>query len=219
MKEFPDRGGRLPYRLWYDEAEIEAIAAEMLRRAGHPTLPDSPAVDVDAFVELHLGLVPEYTWLPRGVLGATEFRADGTMRMQIAAELSDRAERDPRAETLLRSTVAHEAAHVLLHRVLFLTESRQLFGPGVTVRSELCRSVAFTRPGYQGEWWEWQANRGMAALLLPRDALDAWLAGREQAFPREPVTRRREAAARDFRVSVDAVRRRLAQVQALSASS
>jgi hypothetical protein len=219
VKEFPDRGGRLPYRLWYEEAEIEGIVAGELARAGQPRLPESPATDVEAFLELHLGLVPEYTWLPRGVLGATEFTAKGETRVQISAELSDRAERDPGAATLLRSTVAHEAAHALLHRVLFLRESRALFGPGVATRTELCRSVAFTRPGYQGEWWEWQANRGMAALLLPRDALTAWLADRERAEPGERATARRQAAAREFAVSADAVRRRLAQLGALEATA
>src|SRR4030088_2534643 len=27
VREFPDRGGRLPYRLWYEEPEIESITA------------------------------------------------------------------------------------------------------------------------------------------------------------------------------------------------
>jgi len=218
VKEYVDRRGRLPYRLWYEEAEIEEIVSRELRRAGYPTLPGSRATDVEAFFELHLGLVPEYTWLPRGVLGATDFAADGGLRVQVSAELSNRAERDPAAEKLLRSTVAHEAAHVLLHRVLFLKESSALFG-GLASRCELCRSVAFTRPGYQGEWWEWQANRGMAALLLPREALTAWTGERERHAPRETVTARREAAAREFGVSVDAVRRRQAQLQALGAGA
>jgi IrrE N-terminal-like domain len=213
VKEFPDRGGRLPYRLWYEESEIEGIIARELELAGHPRLAGSPATDVEAFLELHLGLLVEYAWLPRGVLGASEFTAKGEARVQVSAELSRRAERDPGAATLLRSTVAHEAAHALLHRVLFLRESTALFGPGVTTRTELCRSVGFTRPGYQGEWWEWQANRGMAALLLPAGALTAWMADRERAQPGEKVTERRLAAAQAFAVSADAVRRRLAQLE------
>ena len=217
MRELRDRGGRLPYRLWYEESEIEAITARELRRAGRPALPGRPATDVEALLELHLGVVPEYTWLARGVLGATEFTATGEIRLQISAELSHRAERSPVAETLLRSTLAHEAAHVLLHRVLFLKESGDIFG-GLASRSELCRSVGVPRPGYQGEWWEWQANRGMSALLMPRDAVAAWIAGRERLAPDEPVTARRTAAAADFGVSVESVRRRLAQLQALEAA-
>lgn len=218
MKEVRDRGGRLPYRLWYEESEIESIVARELALAGHPTLPERPATDVDAFLELHMGVVPEYTWLPRGVLGATEFTARGEVRLQVSAELSYRAERGGAAEKLLRSTLAHEAAHVLLHRVLFLKESRDLFG-GLASRSELCRSVGVPRPGYQGEWWEWQANRGMSALLLPSDALRTWMADREHAAPGERVIPRREAAAAAFGVAAEVVRRRLAQLDALETSS
>jgi hypothetical protein len=215
MKEFPDRGGRLPYRLWYEESEIEAIVARELALAGDPVLAGRPATDVDAFLELHLGIVPDYAWLPRGVLGATEFTARGEVRLQVSAELSLRAGRERAAETLLRSTLAHEAAHILLHRVLFLKESSDIFG-GLKSRSELCRSVGVPRPGYQGEWWEWQANRGMSAVLMPRPAFSAWMAERQRAAPEEPVTARREAAARAFGVSVEAVRRRQAQLQALA---
>ena len=218
MRELPDRGGRLPYRLWYEESEIESIAARELALAGRPTLAGRPATDVEALLELHLGVVPEYTWLPRGVLGATEFTARGELRLQVSAELSMRADRDGAAEKLLRSTLAHEAAHVLLHRILFLKESRDLFG-GLASRSELCRSVGLPQPGYQGEWWEWQANRGMAALLLPADALAAWFAERERTAPGERVPARREAAAAAFGVSVEAVRRRQAQLRALGPSA
>jgi hypothetical protein len=214
VREFPDRGGRLPYRLWYEEAEIESIVDRELALAGRPAVAGRPATDVDAFLELHLGIVPEYTWLPYGVLGATEFTARGEVRLQVSAELSLRAGRERAAETLLRSTLAHEAAHILLHRLLFLEESRDIFG-GLASRSELCRSVGVPRPGYQGEWWEWQANRGMSAVLLPRAALSAWLAERERLAPRETAAARREAAARDFGVSVESLRRRRAQLQAL----
>jgi hypothetical protein len=218
VKELRDRGGRLPYRLWYEEAEIESIAARELRRGGRPTLAGRPATDVEALLELHIGIVPEYTWLPRGVLGATEFTARGEVRLQVSAELSHRADRDPAAEKLLRSTLAHEAAHVLLHRALFLKESLDIFG-GLASRSELCRAAGVPRPGYQGEWWEWQANRGMSALLMPGDAVAAWTAERERTAPGEPVTARREAAAADFGVSVEAVRRRLAQLRSLAAAT
>ncbi|HXM57258.1 MAG TPA: hypothetical protein VOB72_17800 [Candidatus Dormibacteraeota bacterium] len=216
MKEFPDRGGRLPYRLWYEEAEIEEIAARALADANHPVLEGRPATDIDALLELHLGVVPEFTWLPRGVLGATEFTARGEIRLQVSAELSLRAGREGPAEKLMRSTLAHEAAHILLHRVLFLKESGDIFG-GLHSRSELCRSVGVPQPGYQGEWWEWQANRGMAALLMPAPALRGWLAERERTAPGERALPRREAAAVAFGVSADGVRRRLAQLAALEA--
>ena len=50
--------------------------------------------------------------------------------------------------------MAHEAAHILLHRQLFLTQSEAMFA-GQTSRQELCRDVRFVGRGYTGEWWEW----------------------------------------------------------------
>src|SRR5205823_1840427 len=49
-------------------------------------------------------------------------------------------------------------------------QSEDLFG-GRPSRRELCRDVRFVGSGYTGEWWEWQANRGMGALLLPRSEM------------------------------------------------
>jgi hypothetical protein len=56
---------------------------------------------------------------------------------------------------------------VLLHRILFARQSNALFG-GESSRQELCRDIRPVGDGYGGEWWEWQANRGMGALLRHR---------------------------------------------------
>jgi hypothetical protein len=168
VREQRDPHGRMPYRLWYDEAEIDAIMEAELRKSGTARLTDGGAVGVDAFIEIHLRISPEFVTLPGGVQGATDFSPDGTVRMRISAPLAERAASgDPGAEHLMRTTLAHEAAHVLLHRVLFLQQSEALFG-GQLSRQELCRDIRPVRGGYTGEWWEWQANRGMGALLLPR---------------------------------------------------
>jgi hypothetical protein len=52
----------MPYRLYYEESEIEGIMADELRRFGYTR----GAVDVDAFLENHLGLVPKFVPLPPG---------------------------------------------------------------------------------------------------------------------------------------------------------
>jgi hypothetical protein len=217
VKEIPDRGGRLPYRLWYEETEIEEIIHEELHAAGPPWMNTGTAVDIELFMERHLGLVPDYVWLPRGVMGATEFTPDGKARVQISAELSLRAEKERAAARLLRSTVAHEVAHLLLHRHLFLKETAAMFG-GLDRRTELCRSIDFPRSGYQGEWWEWQANRGMSCLLLPADELAAWVTAWQTQHPRSRVVEMRDEAAAAFQVSAESVRRRLSQLSALAAT-
>jgi hypothetical protein len=157
----------MPYRLFYKEHEIEAIMEDELAKSGYP---GRGQVDVDGFVENHLGIVPDFVPLPEGVQGATDFSRDGSVRMRISALLSERAMDESAAERLLRTTLAHEAAHVLLHRILFLQQSEAMFR-SESSRLELCRDIQFTSRGYSGEWWEWQANRGMAALVLPKSAV------------------------------------------------
>jgi hypothetical protein len=170
MRERRDPSGRMPYRLWYEEAEIDSIMEDELHRGGNARLNGSEAVDVDAFIENHLHVSPQFVSLPTGVQGATDFFPDGRVEMRVSGVLSERASVERGAEHLMRTTLAHEGAHVCLHRQLFLRQSEALFG-GRPSRRELCRDVRFIGAGYSGEWWEWQANRGMAALLLPRSEI------------------------------------------------
>jgi len=209
VREQRDPTGRLPYRLWYEETEIDAIMEDEFQKAGAPVLPGTIAVDIDAFIEGHLGVVPDFVELADGVQGATEFYPDGHVRLKISAGLALRADRQPGAERLIRTTLAHEAAHVLLHRTLFRREAESLFG-GAASRQELCRDVRFVAPGYTGEWWEWQANRGMAALLLPRSSVIFEVRRRRALGGAELATALLERElARAFAVSRRAVRYRL----------
>lgn len=213
MREQRDPHGRMPYRLWYEEAEIDTIMEDELRRSGTARLSDGGAVDVDAFIESQLRITPEFVGLPPGVQGATDFTPDGTVKMRISAALAERAASgEAGGEHLMRTTLAHEAAHVLLHRVLFLQQSEALFG-GQASRQELCRDIRPVR-GYAGEWWEWQANRGMGALLLPRsEVIDI-------AGPRTAAARRDgklvQIIARRYQVSTQAVCFRLEQIKGSS---
>jgi hypothetical protein len=173
VREQRDLDGRMPYRLWYDASEIDDIMEDELRRSRISRISVGGAVDVDAFIESYLNITPQFVALPRGVQGATDFSPDGTVMMRISEALSERAANDEAgAEHLIRTTLAHEAAHVLLHRVLFLHQSEALFGRQAS-RQELCRDVRPVGHGYTGEWWEWQANRGMGALLLPKSEIVA----------------------------------------------
>ena len=210
MRELRDHNGRMPCRLWYDEAEIDAIMEGELRRSGTGRIGEG-AVDVDAFIESHLHITPEFVELPRGVQGATDFYRDGTVRMRISAVLAERAGRqEPGAEHLMRTTLAHEAAHVELHRILFLQQSEALFGSQAS-RQELCRDVRMIGRGYNGEWWEWQANRGMGALLLPRSEVIGIAGPWTAAALRDGKLV--QIIARRFQVSTQAVCFRLEQIK------
>jgi hypothetical protein len=62
-----------------------------------------------------------------------------------------------------RATLAHEAAHILLHARLYATGQ-----PSPKQRSVRClRSEIHAGPG-ASDWREVQANMGMAPLLMPR---------------------------------------------------
>jgi hypothetical protein len=77
------------------------------------------------------------------------------------------------AERRINSTIAHEAGHGLLHASVFTADhfASDLFQRhnDVSARKILCRDEAeATRGGYDGRWWEYQANRMIGCLLLPK---------------------------------------------------
>ncbi|SRR6266567_462905 len=172
-------------RIWYESAEIETIADDELRRAGLMPPSDDPVTDLERFIEGHLkAQLDQYAQLPEGVLGLTRFDARHGPAVSISSTLTEAAEQDPPRPGQLgrwRATLAHEATHILLHRYLFdpamaPLSSRQPSGsaaqPGAVMRC-LHRDVApvttqdWGRVRQRRDWREIQANRGMAALLMP----------------------------------------------------
>jgi hypothetical protein len=167
---------------------------------------------VDAFVEIHLKITPKYVSLPPGVQGATDFSHNGKAEMRICSNLGARAtSNEPGAENLIRTTLAHEAAHVLLHRSLFLKQSESLFGREARDWA-LCRDVKPVN-GYSGEWWEWQANRGMGALLLPRREVLPFLSSHLSVIESGDESVVRDVAEK-YQVSTQVVKYRFDQLSA-----
>ena len=77
------------------------------------------------------------------------------------------------ADRRIRTTLAHEAGHGLLHAYLFALDEKPLHLFDSDSRSDhqiLCRDVQGEerKRGYDGRWWEFQANRAMGGLLCPR---------------------------------------------------
>lgn len=145
------------------------------RKAGLTPTADQPAVKVEAFLERHLGAaLDQHAKLPIDVLGQTVFEPGLPVRVEINADLTGAIDDGGGLSDIgrWRATLAHEAAHILLHRVLFevpLTQGK-LFeeepAPSQTLMRCLKRDVAPGRGA--SDWREVQANRGMAALLMPR---------------------------------------------------
>ncbi len=164
MKMVRDSSGRFPERPFFSEGEIDGIMEHVLEAAGNPRLPGFPAVDLD-MVMFRLHLEPRYTALPEGVLGATHFGADGTPEITV----SERLEADSRVNNTalhrLRTTQAHEIGHATLHAPLYV---RVTVSTGTGIGRLPCEASQLTRTArYNGEWWEYQANVAMAALVMP----------------------------------------------------
>src|SRR5205823_2811941 len=132
-------------------------------------------VDIERFID-ELGVrIDQHANLDSTVLGFTEFYTDGPPRICINRDLTGAVDDDETPTGIRgrwRATMAHEAAHVLMHRVLFEVHQNQekLFkmeeqaDPQRLMRC-LKKNVLFR--GGTSDWREVQANMGMAALLMP----------------------------------------------------
>lgn len=196
------------------DAAIDELAETELGRAGMLPTAIAPIVDIEGFIERHLGAeLDEGADLEASVLGLTELRVGVRPRVLINRDLSDAAIEQDRGSGMLgrfRATLAHEATHVMIHRVLFELNADQatLFSVDeqeTSLMRCLKRDVAFA--GRSRDPREIQANMGMAALLMPR-TLYGELARAGRAAGREEQGLIEELAS-SFAVSRQAARIRL----------
>jgi hypothetical protein len=174
MKTFRAKAGPFTEQPFYETKEIETICMQELRKLNLYPADPSP-IRIDRFIEKRFGVQPTYDDLPKGVLGFTRFGAKGVEQIVVAKALDDEGTKP--AERRLRTTLAHEGGHGLLHAHLFVFGAKldSLFGDGLASDSPkiLCRDGAMSgvegakgKPPYR--WWEFQANQAMGALLLPK---------------------------------------------------
>lgn len=172
MKTLRTAAGPFPERPYFTQEEIEQLAVDELQAAG--LNPDTPGpVRIERFIERRFGLTPIYEDLPGDVLGYTRFGDSGVHAIVVSRALSEEGTRT--SERRLSATLGHEAGHGLLHAYLFAlsTYNQSLFNDAdVNPTRILCRTERVLAPAvqarYDGRWWEYQANRCMATLLLPR---------------------------------------------------
>ncbi len=182
MKTFKSRSGPFAEQPFFEPTEIERTCVDELRKLD--LYPNEPGpVRIDRFIEKRFKVQPSYSDLPRGVLGFTRFGPSGVEEIVVSKSLDD--EGTTVAERRLRTTLAHEAGHGLLHAYLFVLGERpaSLFGDALAADSPkiLCRddgsiadNVAGEKPPYR--WYEYQANLAMGSLLLPEPLVAAALA-------------------------------------------
>lgn len=188
---------RPPY---FPAGEIQSICLGALKDA--KLLPDRPGpVRIDRLIETAFGLVPDYEELPDGVLGLSQFVDGRVVRIVVSRALDRTGTRV--SDRRVRTTLAHEAGHVLLHSNLFRadSESAPLLGDWSETRAPrvLCRNIGPSRQGAQPPvWYEYQANQAIAGLLLPRPLVETvvsqFVGDTASGFPRMTPANARQAA-------------------------
>ena len=183
MKAFHTNAGPFMEKPFFKPDDFERICQDELEQ--HGLFPSEPApVRIDRFVEKRFNIRPSYEDLPAGLLGFTLFGPKGVEEIVVSKALDE--ENTQIAERRLRTTLAHESAHGLLHAHLFAFGTRQdsLFGDALDARAPkiLCRPGGISgsetpqmqKPAYR--WWEYQANQAMGVLLLPKSLVQTALA-------------------------------------------
>lgn len=179
MRRFKARKGPFAERPYYALHEVDRMCAEELHQVGlYPSTPGP--IRIDRFIEKRFGIVHEYDDLDHGVLGFTRFESKGVEAIVVSRALAE--EGTQAAERRVTTTLAHEAGHGLLHGHLFALENgATLFGNPEDPTRILCRDGEMAgfgiRGGYDGRWWEFQANKAIGGLLLPRDLVAKCLEG------------------------------------------
>jgi len=223
VRRFRDTDGE---QVWFEEGEIETLMEEELHKAYMMSSADLPVMGLDRFIEGHLkASLDPYVEMDARELGYTEFFEKEPPKISINKTLTgsalDEDETPPGRLGRYRATLAHEAAHVILHRRLFdaLAGTMSLFGEEDARqrlgRVQKCfkRNVSF---GWIGDRREFQANQGMAALLMPRPVflevahreIDRIMPGRENV-PAGEERKVVEPLSRLFQVSKQAAKIRL----------
>jgi hypothetical protein len=182
MKDTPASGGPFLRRRWFEEHEFDDIAKEALKR--HGLLPKDPMpIEIELFVDMEFGFSYEFLDLGEDCLGLMKFGEKGPTNLCVHTKLD--APETPLVNRRCRSTLAHECGHGLLHADLFVElwehkkrtnsfeDSRRL----ITWR-ERNETIEGSFSKASPDWWEYQADRMISALLLPlgplRAALREW---------------------------------------------
>jgi hypothetical protein len=202
MRNIRAKHGPFLERPHFKLSEIEQTCTDELKKVD--LYPSSPQpVRIDRFIEKRFAIAPEYQDLPDGVLGFTRFGRRGVEAIVIARALD---QGDAKVvERRLRSTLAHEGGHGLLHAYLFQLgeKPKSMFDDAETTPRILCRDVPdapAVASRYDGRWWEFQANKAIGGLLMPRRlveiALDKFLIEAGSLGERILLPQKREPAAR-----------------------
>ncbi len=178
MRSFKANKGPFAERLHFPLEEIDRVCVEALREDGY--LPEVPApIRIDRFIENRFKCNIGYEDFEPGILGCTIFTAAGKVQDVLVSTSLEDGTRP--GERRLRSTLAHEGGHCLLHAHLFIqsahTQDRFGFDDDQKPQDRImCRGEDIggveARRSYDGKWWEYQANRAIGGFLLPKKLVE-----------------------------------------------
>lgn len=174
MRSSKAQHGPFEERLHYELDEIDRICVEALEEVG--CLPKVPSpIRIERFIEKRFKCTVAYEDLDAGILGCTIFTPEGKVKAVLISSKVD--DGTSSGERRVRSTYAHEAGHCLLHAHLFIqdthTQNRFDFDRARPPQNRImCRPNDIggveAKQNYDGKWWEYQANRAIGGLLLPK---------------------------------------------------
>jgi len=174
MRTWKDPKSPWGMKSYFADAEFEVMMDNLRAHVGSECFAEGQGIDVDLVLLRCFAVEADYVDLPPNTLGRTFFAPDGRVQVQVSRYLAELAEGDETARRRLRTTMAHECGHISCHRQFFIRdcETLSLFTDDRIAKSEpaiLCRNETVGKHAYKGEWWEFQANQCMAALLLPKE--------------------------------------------------
>jgi IrrE N-terminal-like domain len=208
------------YPLDYFEQLCERAVVEFCNDFYGQELAPLPTDVLTQLLERHTSVLNLYAALDEGIEGMTTmFGNECRPQVDIAAELSRQWFRENR----LRTTLAHELAHVLLHAPLWRAQCAAAGRPGEARIAQACRRETIEDHASRNERSdriEWQARYIGGALLMPKRRLDRLVSRFLSSYSTAPVLVAGSAEAEElvervsigFRVSRDAARVRLRRV-------
>lgn len=175
MRTIPRISGRFPCRLWVEEDEFDVIARHTLQT--HGLYPDtSEPINIELLIDKLFPCGYRFVALPPRLMGRIIFDSEGPRVIELQKSL-DRPY-NSLVNRRCRSTIGHECGHGILHSQLF----SQLWNAQEDETEKRLKSVLNDKSRHLDEarrnddeenWFEYQANRMMASLLLPIQSIIA----------------------------------------------
>jgi IrrE N-terminal-like domain len=167
----------------YEPSELDAmferaVTGFLKKKYGVADFPITTG-DLTTLIEQDVSDLDQYADLTpygAGVEGMTEFPRGGKKPIvRISAAVH-------RYENRLRTTLAHEYGHVVLHTYLFAFAERQLkLAPKQKSNAIYCYRDNML-PLSKTDWMEWQAGYASGAALMPKSYVTKLMAGLHERF-------------------------------------